>query len=39
VGGQGTIVFESNSNSAAQRCIIASTLLGALRSAQDASCN
>ena len=39
VGGQGTIVFESNSNSKAQRCIIASTLLGALRSANDAGCN
>ena len=37
--GLGRIVFESNSNSKAQHCIIASTLLGALRSANDAGCN
>ena len=37
--GLGRIVLESNSNSKAQRCIIASTLLGALRSANDAGCN
>ena len=37
--GLGRIVFESNSNSKAQRCVIASTLLGALRSANDAGCN
>ena len=37
--GLGRIVFESNSNSKAQRCVIASTLLGALRSADESGCN
>ena len=37
--GLGRIVLESNSNSKAQRCIIASTLLGALRSADETGCN
>ena len=35
----GRIVFESNSNSKSQRCVIASTLLGALRSADESGCN
>ena len=40
ISGQGAIVFQgANTNSSAQRCIVMSTLLGAMRSAQDGDCD